>query len=79
MVEPEALNLNQALLAQDLFSPYDDLPLPAYLEQENLSDFENRASCMRFMVSNEHLATLSKHELLFGFTKNSKYWHGGIL
>jgi hypothetical protein len=31
------------------------------------------------MVSNEHLATLSKHEILFGFTKSSKYWHGGVL
>ncbi len=31
------------------------------------------------MVSSENLAALSKHEILFGFTKSSKYWHGGIL
>ena len=30
-------------------------------------------------MSDEQLATLSKQEILFGFTKMSRYWHGGVL
>ena len=32
--QPEGLNLNDALSDKDLFSIYEDLPLPSYLEQE---------------------------------------------
>lgn len=30
--QPEGLNLNDALSDKDLFSIYEDLPLPSYLE-----------------------------------------------
>lgn len=33
----------------------------------------------KFLYSEEHLATLSKHELLFGFSKSSRYWMTGML
>jgi len=62
-----------------LFSPYDDLPLPSYLEQESLEEPENYRSLLRCFVSQEHLATLSKHELLFGVSKQARYWQAGIL
>ena len=29
---PEALTLHQQITNQDMFSPYDDLPLPGYLD-----------------------------------------------
>ena len=53
--------------------------MPAYLDQECLSEFENRLSLARFMVSKDQMATLSKQEVLFGFTKMSRYWHAGVL
>ena len=30
--QPEALNLRRTVASHDLFSPYDDLPIPDYLE-----------------------------------------------
>ena len=34
---------------------------------------------MKCCVSRETLATLSRHEILFGFTKDARYWHAGLL
>jgi hypothetical protein len=81
LVQPEGLVLHQTLENQDLFSPYDELPLPNYLEQECLQEFENRVSrlVVKFFVSDEQLATLSKHELVFGFCKSSRYVVSGLL
>jgi len=78
LVQPEGLILHQALVNTDMFSPYDELPLPNYLEQECLQEFENRVFNKCF-ANTETLATLSKHELLFGFTKTARHWNGGIL
>lgn len=41
-------------------------------------DFENRV-LNRCFANAEHLATLSKHELLFGFSKAARYWNAGVL
>lgn len=62
-----------------MFSPYDDLPVPDYLDQECLDEFEHRVSPLRCFISQERLTSLSKHEVLFGLTKASKYWHAGML
>lgn len=51
MRQPEALTLQQTLINEDLFSPYDDLPVPDYLEQECLIEFENRFSIVRCFLS----------------------------
>ena len=61
-----------------MFNPYDELPLPQYLDHEYLAEFENR-SVNKCFAKAETLATLSKHELLFGFTKTARFWNGGLL
>ena len=62
-----------------MFSPYDDLPLPSYLDDYCYKDFENRCSLSRLCVTPDHIASLSKHEILFGLVKGSKNWHAGVL
>ena len=68
---------------QDLFSPYDDLPVPDYLDQKFLLEHETRFPCVqpyyRFLISDEKYASLSKHELLFGYSPNAKKWHQTML
>lgn len=44
--QPEALNLQNAMAGTDMFSPYDELPLPEYLEQEAV----DRISLLRLFV-----------------------------
>lgn len=36
-------------------------------------------SPLRCFLSNDVLSTLSKHEILFGLSKSSRYWHAGML
>lgn len=81
LVQPEGLVLHQTLENSDLFSPYDELPLPNYLEQEYLGELENKVTrqVSKFFVSDEQLATLSKHELVFGFCKSSRFVNAAIL
>jgi len=61
-----------------LFNTFDELPLPSYLERDCQKEFENRF-LLRVCVNQEQLASLSKHELLFGLRKSSRYWHAGVL
>lgn len=51
MRQPEALTLSQTMATQDMFSPYDDLPVPDYLDQDCLSEFENRVSPLRCFIT----------------------------
>ena len=79
MRQPESLTLHRTVSSSEIFSPYDDLPVPDYLDAECLKEFESRWSITKCFVSQATLSTLNKHEILFGFTKGSRYWHASVL
>ena len=47
-----------------MFSPYDDLPVPDYLDQDCLAEFENRVSPLRCFLSTAGSTTASLSMLL---------------
>lgn len=63
LVQPEGLNLHQSLEKADMFSPYDELPLPQYLTNAEVRSVNN------YIMSADRLDTLSKHEKLFTFSR----------
>ena len=48
--QPESMTLHQTVASSEMFSPYNDLPVPEYLEAECLKEFESRWSITRCFV-----------------------------
>ena len=65
----------------DLFSPYEELPVPDYLENDEEKEFFNQQKCsvLKMWTSRQEIESLNKHEVLFGYSKSARYIPAGLL